>query len=133
VHYVRRAKWCEKSGKLRIVSIRNELSEFSSKSMNDCVLRVAGHLSALIAVCPTFGVLNGVKIAVISEILQSGTKYQSFRQNQRVAVSCEFQGLLRRKKRCALRSRVKQAKRGDQTSKCLNQERNIRVFVQIDE
>jgi glycine cleavage system H lipoate-binding protein len=82
LHYVQRAKWCEKSGKLRIVSIRNELSEFSSKSMNDCVLRVAGHLSALIAVCTTFGVLNGVKRAENFGMPLSGTKYHSFRPNR---------------------------------------------------
>jgi hypothetical protein len=54
VHYVRRAKWCEKSGKLRIVSIRNEISEFSLKPGNGCVLRVAGHVSTLKAACTTF-------------------------------------------------------------------------------
>jgi hypothetical protein len=38
VHYVLRAKWREKGGKRRNVSIRNVISEFSSKSINGGVL-----------------------------------------------------------------------------------------------
>jgi hypothetical protein len=95
-HYVRRAKWCGKSGNLRIVSIRDELSEFSSKPMYDCVLRVAGHLSALIAVCSTFGVLNGVKMAEIFEMSVSGTKYRSCRPNRRMIAFCELPVMFRR-------------------------------------
>jgi hypothetical protein len=95
MYYVRRAKWCEKSGKLRIVSIRNELSEFSSKSTNGGVMRVAGHLSTLIAVCTMFGVLNGVKSASNFGMPQPLTKYLRFRPNQRMIAFCEFQSLFR--------------------------------------
>jgi hypothetical protein len=64
--------------------------------MNDCVLRVAGHLSTLIAVCTTFGVLNGEKRAVNFEMSQSGTTYQSFRLNRQIAAYSELEGLFRR-------------------------------------
>jgi hypothetical protein len=104
VHFVRRAKWREKSGKFRNAVINNEISEFSLKSANDCVLRVAWLVSTSKAACTTFGVLNGVKRALNFELPQSGTNYQSFRQNRRMAAFCELQGLYRRGKRCALRS-----------------------------
>jgi hypothetical protein len=79
--------------KLRYASIRNEIPVISSRSTNGGDLRVAGHVSTLKAASTTFGVLNGVKRAENFGMPQSGTKYQSFRQNRRMAALCELQGL----------------------------------------
>ena len=79
--------------------------QFSSKSTNDCDLRVSGLVSTLEGACTTFCTYNAVKIAFKRRNIKNGREIMlNLRQNRRMIAICVCLGLYRRWKARVLRS-----------------------------
>jgi hypothetical protein len=90
------------------ISIRTEVTEFSSKSTNNCVLRIAGLVSVLKVPCTTFGVWSRAKRAFERRNISIWNEITgNCRPNRRMTVFCDLQGLFRRWKCRALHSTCK--------------------------
>ena len=86
MHYVLHVTWSEKEVQTpKYVKRERNNAQFSSKSTNDCYLRVFGRFSVLANVCTTFCMQNGVKFAFKRRnILNRNEIKHNFRQNRRM-------------------------------------------------
>ena len=95
MHYVLHVKWSE----IRVYTSKyfkreRNNAQFSSKSTNDCCLRVFGRFSVLENVCTTFCMQNGVKFAFKRRNNLNGREItHNFRQNRRMKAIYESLGL----------------------------------------
>ena len=114
MHYVLHVKWSE----IRVYASKyfkreRNNAQFSSKSTNDCDLRVFGRFSVLENVCTTFCMQNGVKFAFQRRNILNGREImRNFRENQRMIAILVFPGLIRRLKTYSLRTACKMERKG---------------------
>ena len=95
MHYVLHVKWSE----IRVYTSKyfkreRNNAQVSSKTTNDCDLRVSGYVLTLEKVCTTFCMQNGVKRPFkLRNILNGREITHNFRQNRRMNAICESLGL----------------------------------------
>ena len=95
MHYVLHAKWSEKAVYTsKYFKRERNNAQVSSKSTNDCDLRVSGYVLTLEKVCTTFCMQNGVKFAFKRRNILNGREMtHNFRQNRGMKAICESLGL----------------------------------------
>ena len=95
MHYVLHVKWSEIRVYTSIYFKRERNNaQFSSRSTNDCYLRVLGRFSVLANVFTTFCMQNGLKFAFKRRNVLNGRGItHNFRQNRRMIAICESLGL----------------------------------------
>ena len=109
MHYVLLVKWSEKDVQTpKYLKGERNNAQFSSKSTNDCDLRVFGRFSVFENVYTKFCMQNGVKFAFKRGNILNGIEItHNFRQNRRRKAICESLGLFRRWKTYPLHSACK--------------------------
>ena len=114
MHYVLHVKWSE----IRVYTTKyfkreRNNAQVSSKSTNDCDLRVSGFVLTLENVCTTFCIQNGVKFAFKRRNILNGREItRNVRENQRMIAILVFPGLIRRLKTYSLRSACRMERKG---------------------
>ena len=90
MHYVLHVKWSEKDVQTpKYLKRERNNAQFSSKSTNDCDLRVFGRFSVFENVCTKFCMQNGVKFAFKRGNILNGIEItHNFRQNRRMQAIC---------------------------------------------
>ena len=109
MHYVLHVKWSEKEVQTpKYLKRERNNAQFSSKSTNDCDLRVFGRFSVLENVCTTFCMQNGVKFAFQRRNILNGREITyNYRQIRRMIAICVSLGAFRRYRTYALCSACK--------------------------